>query len=107
MILATNQKNNIDDAFARRFEVMINFQKPDEQQRLQLWQNAFTPPCVLAPDVSLPKLAAGHPITGAAIMNVLRYCGLRALSRGNTEITLLDIQQGIRKEMHKEGKMVF
>ncbi len=107
VILATNQKNNIDEAFARRFQVMIDFQKPDEHQRLQLWKNAFTAPCRLAPDVSLPKLAAEHAITGAAIMNVLHYCSLRALSRGNTEITLPDIKHGIRKEMHKEGKIVF
>jgi len=107
VILATNRKSDVDEAFARRFQVMIDFQKPDEHQRLQLWKNAFTAPCRLAPDVSLPKLAAEHAITGAAIMNVLRYCSLRALSRGNTEITLPDIRQGIRKEMHKEGKIVF
>jgi ATPase family associated with various cellular activities (AAA) len=107
VILATNRKSDVDEAFARRFQVMIDFQKPDEHQRLQLWKNAFTAPCQLAPDVSLPKLAAEHPITGAAIMNVLRYCSLRALSRGNTEITLPDLKHGIRKEMHKEGKIVF
>ncbi len=107
VILATNQKGNLDDAFARRFEVMIDFQKPDEAQRLQLWQNAFTPPCTLAPEVSLPVLAASHAITGAGIINVLRYCSLQALSRGNTVVTLADIRQGIRKEMHKEGKLVF
>ena len=107
VVLATNLKSNIDEAFARRFQSTIEFQKPDEAQRLQLWKNAFTPPCQLAPDVSLPKLASEHAITGAAIMNVLRYCSLRAISRGNTEITLPDIKQGIRKEMHKEGKVVF
>jgi len=106
VILATNQKSNIDEAFSRRFEVMIEFQKPDEQQRLQLWKNAFTPPCYLAADVNLQKLAAEHAVTGAAIINVLRYSSLRALSRGSTEITLPDIKHSIRKEMHKEGKIV-
>lgn len=107
IVLATNFKANVDEAFARRFQAMIDFQKPDEQQRLQLWKMAFTPPCQLAPEVSLPKLAADHPITGAAIMNVLRFCSLRALSRGTTEIILPDIKQAIRKEMHKEGKAIF
>ncbi|QJD98370.1 ATP-binding protein [Mucilaginibacter robiniae] len=107
IVLATNFKNNVDEAFARRFQVMIDFQKPDEHQRLQLWKNAFTPPCQLAVDVSLPKLAAEYPITGASIMNVLRFCSLRALGRGNTEIILPDIKQAIRKEMHKEGKALF
>lgn len=107
VILATNFKANIDEAFARRFQAMIDFPKPDESQRLQLWKNAFTPPCTLAPDVSLPKLAADHAVTGAAIMNVLRWCSLRALGRGSTTITLPDVQQAIRKEMQKEGKAVF
>ena len=104
VILATNLKTNIDEAFARRFQIMVDFQKPDENQRLQLWQNAFTPPCQLAPEVDLGKLAAEHALTGAAIMNVLRYCSLRSLSRGNTLVTLPDIKQGIRTEMRKEGK---
>jgi DNA polymerase III delta prime subunit len=107
VILATNFKNNVDEAFARRFQVMAEFQKPDESQRLQLWNNAFTSPCTLAPEVNLPKLAAEYSITGAAIMNILRFCSLRALGRGNTEINITDIKQGIRKEMHKEGKAFF
>jgi SpoVK/Ycf46/Vps4 family AAA+-type ATPase len=107
IVLATNFKNNVDEAFARRFQVMIDFKKPDEHQRLQLWENAFTPPCQLAPEISLPKLAADYAITGAAIMNIVRWCGLRALGRGTTEIILPDVKHAIRKEMHKEGKAVF
>ncbi|MBE7170232.1 MAG: ATP-binding protein [Williamsia sp.] len=107
VILATNLKSNIDEAFARRFQLVIDFPKPDEPQRLQLWKKAFTPPCRLAPEISLPKLAAEHTVTGAAIMNVLRWCSLRALSRNSTEITLPDIKHAIRKEMNKEGKIVF
>lgn len=107
IVLATNFKNNVDEAFARRFQVMIDFKKPDEHQRLQLWKTAFTPPCRLAANVSLPKLAAEYNITGAAIMNVVRWCGLRALGRGTTEIVLPDVKHAIRKEMHKEGKAMF
>ena len=107
IVLATNFKNNVDEAFARRFQLMIDFKKPDEQQRLQLWKNAFTPPCQLAADVSLVRLAAEYPVTGAAITNVLQWCSLRALQRGTTEIAFPDIRYSIRKEMHKEGKAVF
>jgi SpoVK/Ycf46/Vps4 family AAA+-type ATPase len=107
VILATNFKSNIDEAFARRFQLTVNFQKPDYEQRLRLWKNAFTPPCELAAEVNLEKLAYEHELTGAAIMNVLRYCSLRALERNATLITLPDILLGIRKEMQKEGKNVF
>jgi hypothetical protein len=40
-------------------------------------------------------------------MNVVRWCGLRALGRGATEIILPDVKNAIRKEMYKEGKTVF
>ena len=105
VILATNFRSNLDEAFARRFQLNIEFQKPDEAQRLQLWKSAYTAPALLAPDVDLEKLAAAHEITGAAIMNVLRYSSLMALNRGTTTIQLKDIQTGIRKEFQKDGRI--
>lgn len=107
VILATNFKSNIDEAFARRFQLSVNFQKPDYEQRLRLWKNAFTPPCELAPEVNLEKLAYEYELTGAAIMNVLRYSSLCALERNSRLILPEDIVKGIRKEMQKEGKNVF
>lgn len=107
VILATNFKSNIDEAFARRFQLSVNFQKPEYEQRLRLWQNAFSAPCELDAEVSLEKLAYEYELTGAAIMNVLRYSSLRALEKNTTIIRLPDIIRGIRKEMQKEGKNVF
>lgn len=107
VILATNFKSNIDEAFARRFQLSVNFQKPEYEQRLRLWKNAFTPPCELAAEVNLEKLAYEYELTGAAIMNVLRYSSLMALEKNTHVIALPDILRGIRKEMQKDGKNVF
>jgi hypothetical protein len=41
VVLATNMKNNIDDAFRRRFEVELEFAMPNSAQRRQIWQNSF------------------------------------------------------------------
>ncbi len=41
VILATNFKSNIDDAFSRRFQSMIHFRMPGPAQRLRLWQQSF------------------------------------------------------------------
>ena len=41
IILASNLKGNLDDAFARRFQSMIYFPTPNEEERIQLWKNAF------------------------------------------------------------------
>jgi Cdc6-like AAA superfamily ATPase len=44
VILASNYKNNIDQAFIRRFNAIINFVKPNAKERLKLWQMAFPLP---------------------------------------------------------------
>ena len=41
IILASNLKNNMDDAFSRRFHSTIYFPIPGPSERLQIWQNAF------------------------------------------------------------------
>jgi hypothetical protein len=41
VILATNMKNNIDDAFVRRFNAILKFPMPDADERKKIWQNTF------------------------------------------------------------------
>lgn len=105
VILASNLKSNIDEAFARRFQSMIYFPMPRPNQRFQLWQKAFTD-FELDDDVDLWKIAKGYELAGGAIINILRYCALQSVTRGNKLILLDDIITGIRKEFRKEGKTV-
>jgi hypothetical protein len=42
VILATNFKQNMDRAFLRRFQSVVQFLKPDKSQRLRLWRQAFS-----------------------------------------------------------------
>src|SRR6202012_489898 len=51
VILATNLKANMDDAFTRRFQAMIHFNMPTAEERYQLWNNAFSETCTLHPDI--------------------------------------------------------
>ena len=43
-ILATNLRSNIDDAFTRRLDMIIDFPAPDETSRLAIWQQCLKPP---------------------------------------------------------------
>jgi hypothetical protein len=43
VILATNMKNNIDDAFIRRFNAILKFPMPDGEERKKIWQKTFPP----------------------------------------------------------------
>jgi hypothetical protein len=106
VILCTNLKSNIDDAFTRRFQSIIYFPMPAEEQRYKIWENAFSIKSTREPGLDMRQIAAKYELTGGTIMNVVRYSSLMALSRNEKEIRLSDIEQGIKKEFLKEGKLV-
>jgi AAA+ superfamily predicted ATPase len=105
VILATNLKSNIDEAFARRFQNMIHFPMPGTEERLQLWKSVFSKQSKLADDVDLFKIASEHILSGGAIINVVRYCSLMAIERDSNVILMSDIENGIKREFKKEGKI--
>jgi hypothetical protein len=105
VILATNLKGNIDEAFARRFQSMVYFPVPGPEERLRLWRGAFCERARLDPAVDLARLAQDFEITGGGIANVLRYASLMALRKHGGTIRLQDITQGIRREFRKDGKV--
>ena len=163
VILATNMKNNIDDAFMRRFNSVLSFPFPDSTQRVRIWQKAFQafPDNVLfrekpgvdvypgkydkvcniqlkENDTDIPNLVKKYELTGGNIVNVVHYAGIKAVERLEKEleknrrikkpatvnetglltspiydecnpepqliIYLSDVQEGIRRELIKEGK---
>ncbi len=106
VILATNFKSNIDDAFARRFQSIIDFRMPSANERLILWKNTFSHKTNFAEDVNLERISKGYEISGGSITNVVRYCSLHAIKRPGRIIYETDIIQGIRKEFLKEGRTI-
>jgi len=107
IILATNLRSHLDEAFARRFQSMIHFPMPNVEQRLRLWEDNFKDkPYGLAADVDLAQLARDYELSGGSIINVLRYACLKAVVRTPPEIRAQDLRHGIRKELHKEGKFL-
>jgi hypothetical protein len=105
VMLASNLKGNIDEAFARRFQSMIYFPMPSVDERLRLWRNAFAHTGRLDPEVDLARVAREYDMAGGAISNVLRSASLAALRRGAGLVSQQDLEQGIRRELRKEGKI--
>jgi hypothetical protein len=106
VILATNLKANLDDAFSRRFQSMIYFPIPGPEQRKRLWKQAFSAKSTLEENFELDEIAIKYEMAGGAIINVSRYSSMKTLKRGNNIILRKDIIEGIRKEFGKEGKIV-
>ena len=107
VILATNLRSHLDEAFSRRFQAMIRFPTPAEEQRRRLWEDHFKDrPYPLAADVDLARLARDYELTGGNIVNVLRYACLKAVARNPRAVQAADLLAGIKKELHKEERFV-
>ncbi|MBN1301246.1 MAG: ATP-binding protein [Melioribacteraceae bacterium] len=104
VILASNMKSNIDEAFTRRFQSIIYFPMPKPAERLKLWKNAFSYKSVLEDKIKLQEIAANYELSGGSIMNVVRYSTLMSLKKNTDLISSDDLYEGIRKEFQKEGK---
>ncbi len=106
VILASNLKANMDDAFTRRFQAMIHFTMPGPEDRYQLWSNAFSGTCQLSQDIDLWSIAENYELAGGSIINVLRYCALSAVHRGDHIVQYDELIKGIRQEFKKENRTV-
>jgi hypothetical protein len=103
-ILASNFRDNIDSAFARRFESIIHFPVPRAEERAELWRRGLPRQATLGGDVDLDEIARDHLLTGGGIMNAVRFAALAALSEGGRAITRRHLLQAIRREHAKEGR---
>ncbi len=103
VILATNIKENIDEAFMRRFHSVVHFTRPGEEERLKLWSNAFSDKASTQ-DVDFRKIANTYDLSGAEIANVVRFCSLQAIENKTFKIFESDVEVAIRGEMLKVGR---
>ncbi len=101
VILATNLKDNMDQAFIRRFETMIHFPKPTVEQKIQLFENYFS--SFDTGEVDFMAMAERFDLTGANIANILRQCALELSRRKVKVLQSSDLIAAITKELSKEG----
>ena len=104
LILASNYKSNIDEAFLRRFHSVVHFPMPNAQERHKLWSKALPVTVRSNGGLELEKLADQFELSGASIINIMQFATLKALSKETKELAHDDLVEGIRKEMRKEEK---
>ena len=102
-ILATNLRQNIDNAFLRRLEYVVDFDEPDREERFRIWKCHLPTENLLAPDVNLYEFAALYPVAGGFIRNAILSAAFLAASNGG-EITRHHLYRAMRREYHKTGR---
>lgn len=106
VILATNLKANIDEAFARRFQSIVHFAMPDARQRLALWSGVLRQPGRITEEVDLAQLAERYQVSGGAICNIVRFAAINAMRTGREALNSADLSLGTIKELRKEGRTI-
>lgn len=101
IILATNLRSNIDEAFSRRFQSVIYFPMPNEEQRYELWKNMLPPTWLKEQNNELVTLAAETELSGGSITNVVRRCALQLLMSGKKTLDTQTLKEALEKEKAK------
>ncbi|MCL4870827.1 MAG: ATP-binding protein [Anaerolineae bacterium] len=102
-ILASNLRQNLDEAFIRRLAFTIHFPFPDEASRRQIWATIWPDDTPLADDVDLDHLAHQFKLSGGNIKNVALAAAYLAVTAGQA-IGMGHLLQAVRREYQKMGK---
>jgi SpoVK/Ycf46/Vps4 family AAA+-type ATPase len=102
-ILATNLRQNLDEAFLRRMQFIVEFPFPDEENRRQIWQVTFPEEAPIGEDVDLGVLARGVRLAGGNIRNIALAAAFQAASDGKV-IRMSHLLKATRREHQKLGR---
>ena len=100
LIATTNLLENIDVAFSRRFNYKIEFKKPNEKQRLELWKKMLPKDAPYEKDFDVQKLAT-YSLTGGQINLIIKNTAYSVAIKQEPLFNLDDFISHIGKE--KEG----
>ncbi len=104
VILATNFRRNIDDAFVRRLDFVIDFPFPEPEDRRRIWRLVLPAAAPLAHDVDLDFLAERFKLSGGAIRNCSLAAAFRAADEGS-EIEMRHLVRAVAQEYGKQGRL--
>jgi hypothetical protein len=104
-VLATNLRANIDDAFTRRLDAIIDFPAPTPELRRSLWLRCLAPPLPLADGLDLDFLAESFELAGGNIRSASTTAAYLAAAAG-TSVTMEHVVAAVEQEYRKLGRLV-
>ncbi len=104
-ILTTNLRGNVDEAFLRRLDFVVEFPLPEEAERLAIWRRAFPSEAPRGDDVDLAFLARKFRLAGGHIRNVALAAAFLAASE-DSSISMRHLVRAMRREHQKLGKLI-
>jgi len=104
VILATNFRKNMDDAFVRRMHFTVEFPLPCEADRRRIWEQIWPKDTPQAGDLDLDFMARRFEIPGGNIRNIAMTAAFLAASDGGV-VNMSHLLHGTRREYQKMGKV--
>lgn len=102
-ILTTNLRKNLDDAFVRRLQFIVEFPFPDDASRLRIWRSHLPPAAPRASDLDLPFLAERFKLSGGHIRNIAVRAAFTAAA-AHEPIGMSHFLRGVHSEFQKIGR---
>jgi hypothetical protein len=112
VILASNLRQNMDDAFLRRIHIIVDFPFPDPDLRLQIYQQVFPTNVSVPHEEELRELARRFRLSGGSIKNTAVDAAFRALAAGRLDeqrrlvVWVEDLVLATAREYQKMGKPI-
>jgi hypothetical protein len=103
VVLATNLRHNLDQAFLRRLDFVVDFPLPDRARRRMLWERHLPEQAPLAADIDLDALS-GHTLPGGSIRNCALAAAFAAADDGGA-ISSAHLEHAVRLEQRKLGRL--
>jgi hypothetical protein len=109
-VLATNRKGDLDTAFVRRIQFIVDFYPPSPGEREHLWRLALHGACradgtAVAGGLDWGTLGSQFDLTGAGIKSAALAAAFLARSDG-TVIEMPHVVAAVRRELEKHGKVM-
>lgn len=105
VILATNLRKNMDEAFVRRLQFTVEFPFPDEADRRRIWKGVWPDDTPRDPALDIDLMARRFEIAGGSIRNIALAAAFLAADDGNV-ITMSHLMHATKREFQKMGKVV-
>lgn len=94
MIATTNLEQNLDNAFERRFIYKVRFDRPNVEQRKNIWLSMMPS---LTSDMAL-QLASTFDLSGGQIENIVRKCDVECILHDESAVDADKIQRFCKEE---------
>jgi hypothetical protein len=103
-VLATNLRANLDEAFTRRLDLVVDFPLPEAEQRVALWDRCLGPAVPRGDDLDLAFCGRAFELAGGDIRSAAVTAAYLAAEAGHG-VGMRELVAAVGREYRKLGRL--